>query len=370
MVMQAGGSAALLSSVFEFNFAANSTDGYGIVNFDGRVQCDRFGFGCQNVCTICCRERLCRDDDDDDDASDSKTQSNRTSHAEKYIRLKPVRLQPLSAATVVICLMCSGLCLLAIIASRGYRGYGICAALIRAEHSHGVELYTVLPVESGDNDSPASNAATYDSVQETNVEEEIVRLDEGESEHTANAADDQRPFKWPGNRERSIITGLPQSLPWAVMEASSAPMFVIGRSDKGFLIKLCSTGMSKTVPMHVDPVGRFLTDLPFVNAHEGAECRKKVESIFEAPAEHDKSQTLMLHLCVPNGTVLLEMTLGVFVTASESIIVMTGREVESGLAGLLRNHNEGPGTSSGLSAGTPSEPGIRTPTPSEPDVGM
>ena len=51
----------------------------------------------------------------------------------------------------------------------------------------------------------------------------------------------------------------------------------------------------------------------------------------------------MLHLCIQNGTVLLEMTLDVFVTASESIIVMTGREVESGLAGLLRN-NGGAGT--------------------------
>ena len=116
----------------------------------------------------------------------------------------------------------------------------------------------------------------------------------------------------------------------------------------------------------MDPVGRFITDLPFVNARDGATWQDKVGIIFEAPAEHDKSQTLMLHLCVPNGTVLLEMTLGVFVTASESIIVMTGREVESGLAGLLRNHNEGPGTSSGLSAGTPSEPDIRTPAPSEP----
>ena len=54
----------------------------------------------------------------------------------------------------------------------------------------------------------------------------------------------------------------------------------------------------------------------------------------------------MLHLCVPNGTVLLEMALGVFVKAPESIIAMAGREVESGLAGLLRNHTEGPGTSS------------------------
>ena len=146
-------------------------------------------------------------------------------------------------------------------------------------------MYTLLPDESGDNDSLASNAVTHSSAQETNVEE-IVRADEGESEHTTTnvdstqkdlAAHDQRPFGWPGNRERSLVTGLPQSLPWAVMQASSAPIFVIGRSDKGIVIKLWSTGMSKTVPMHVDPVGRFLTDLPFVNARDGAKWQEKCE---------------------------------------------------------------------------------------------
>ena len=102
---------------------------------------------------------------------------------------------------------------------------------------------------------------------------------EGESEHTTTnvdstqrdlAAHGQRPFGWPGNRERSLVTGSlsssalsslssitptppPQGVPWAFMQASSAPIFVIGHSDKGIVIKLCSAGMSKTVPMHVDP---------------------------------------------------------------------------------------------------------------------
>ena len=123
--------------------------------------------------------------------------------------------------------------------------------------------------------------------------------------------------------------------------------------------------MSKTVPMHVDPVGRFITDLPFVNARDGATWQDKVGIIFEAPAEHDHARTLLLHLGIQNGTVLLEMTLDVFVTASESIIVMTGREIESGLASLLRN-NGGAGTTS---TGTPSEPSVGTPAPSEPGAG-
>ena len=359
-MVQPGSSVAVLNSVFEFNFAANSTDGYGIVNFDGRVQCDSFDFGCQPVCTICCR-RFCRDDTDDYVAADYDDDDGDGAD----LRISPtlprlVRFQPFPIG-IVILLLCSSLCLLGIFA-RKYRGCRNCAALIRREHHGAIQLYTILPDESSVNYSLASNAVTRSSAQETDVEE-IVHTDEGESEHTTNmdghldsaqqdpAADNLRPLGWPGNRERSLVTGLPQSLPWSIMQASSAPIFVIGRSDMGIVIKLCSTGMSKTIPMHVDPVGRFLTDLPFVNARDGAKWQQNVIRIFEAPAEHDNARTSMLHLCTQNGTMLLEVTLDVFVTASESIIVMTGREVESGLAGLLRNHY-------GCS-GTPSESGAR-----------
>ena len=123
--------------------------------------------------------------------------------------------------------------------------------------------------------------------------------------------------------------------------------------------------MSKTVPMHVDPVGRFMTDLPFVNARDGATWQEKVRIIFEAPEEHDHAWTLLLHLNIQNGTVLLEMTLDVFVTASESIIVVRGREIESGLASLLCNN----GGAETTSAGTPGEPSVRTPAPSESGAG-
>ena len=123
--------------------------------------------------------------------------------------------------------------------------------------------------------------------------------------------------------------------------------------------------MAKTVPMHVDPVGRFITDLPFVNARDGATWQDKVGIIFEAPAEHDHARTLLLHLGIQNGTVFLEMTLDVFVTASESIIIMRGREIESGLASLLRND----GGAETTSTGTPGEPSVRTPAPSEPGAG-
>ena len=139
VLVHAGGSVALLSSVFEFNFAANSIDdGYGIVNINGQVQCDRFGFGCQSVCTSCCKEKLCRD---------AKALSNHTSHADQEVRFR--RFRALPGGAVIASLACSGLCLLMIFAQRfNRRGCGNCAALIRAEDSHGIEMYSLVP---GDN---------------------------------------------------------------------------------------------------------------------------------------------------------------------------------------------------------------------------
>ena len=100
--------------------------------------------------------------------------------------------------------------------------------------------------------------------------------------------------------------------------------------------------MQTIVPMQVDPEGLLLTDLPFVNANDGAELYEKAEKVFESPAEHDNTRPCMLHLRTQSGAaVLLEMTLNVFITTSESLIVMAGREVDSGLAGFLRNDEEG-----------------------------
>ena len=117
---------------------------------------------------------------------------------------------------------------------------------------------------------------------------------------------------------------------------------MIGRSDIGIYVLIWSVGMQTIVPMQVNPEGLLLTDLPFVNANDGAELYEKAEKIFESPAEHDNTRPCMLHLRTQSGAaVLLEMTLNVFITTSESLIVMAGREVDSGLAGFLRNDEEG-----------------------------
>jgi len=142
----------------------------------------------------------------------------------------------------------------------------------------------------------------------------------------------------------------------ASYETSSAPIVVVGRSAIGITIKLWSAGMSNTVPMRTvpataiqaarpsekqaGPVGWLVTDLPFVNAHDGTELVEKLGKTFDSPEKHDNARPCMLHLRTQNGAVLLEMTLSVFVT-TEPVIVMAGREVDSSFAGFLCNEEDG-----------------------------
>ena len=108
-------------------------------------------------------------------------------------------------------------------------------------------------------------------------------------------------------------------------ETSPAPVFVV---DGSMRLTLWSPGMKIAAPMLQDPVGCFLSELPFVNAIDGYRLIHFLERIFEAPAEHDKTRICMLHLRAQNKHVLLEMVAThFFVTATESIVVMTGRQV-------------------------------------------
>ena len=104
--------------------------------------------------------------------------------------------------------------------------------------------------------------------------------------------------------------------------------------------------MELAAPTLVNPVGRHLLDLPFVNSSERTKLKKMIQHIFYEPAEHTRVRTVMLHLHTQNGPVLLEMRCTVLGTAGaasvdsalrrdELIIVLTGREVEESLAGLL-----------------------------------
>ena len=117
-------------------------------------------------------------------------------------------------------------------------------------------------------------------------------------------------------------------------ETSPAPVFVVGRDS--MRISLWSPGMAIAAPMVRNPVGGLLSDLPFVNASDGDQLDQFLKQVFSAPAEHDHARTCMLHLRTQNRHVLLEMVAThFFVRDSESIVVMTGRQVDSDLAVLL-----------------------------------
>lgn len=83
-------------------------------------------------------------------------------------------------------------------------------------------------------------------------------------------------------------------------------------------------------------MGWPLSSLPFVDREDGNRLLRSLTRIFEAPGEHDHTRTFMLHLLAQSSRVLLEMVAThVFVTESESVIVLTGQRVDAELAGLM-----------------------------------
>ena len=116
-------------------------------------------------------------------------------------------------------------------------------------------------------------------------------------------------------------------------ELSPAPIFVVGRNS--LCVAKWSPGMKIVAPMQDSPVGLPVADLPFVNPSDGHRFDRNLRRIFEAPAEHDKTQTFMLYLWTRNGRVLLETRADHLVTETEAIVVFTGREVDSDLACMM-----------------------------------
>jgi hypothetical protein len=102
------------------------------------------------------------------------------------------------------------------------------------------------------------------------------------------------------------------------------------------LITLWSPGMAAAAPMIVNPVGCRLSDLPFKDANDCPRLYRFFEQICDAPAEHDHTRTFMLHLAAQNRHVLLELTAAlVHAAESDPHVVLTGRQIDSNLAGLL-----------------------------------
>ena len=119
-------------------------------------------------------------------------------------------------------------------------------------------------------------------------------------------------------------------------ESSPAPAFAVCRKSER--IALWSPGMAATAPMVGDPVGSLLSDLPFVDARDLLRLRRFLRRITDGSGERDPTQTtFMLHLLTEHmQSALLEMV-GTLIrgTGSEPLVVLTGRHVDPGLAGLI-----------------------------------
>lgn len=94
--------------------------------------------------------------------------------------------------------------------------------------------------------------------------------------------------------------------------------------------------------MLFNPVGRHLSELPFVNELAGSQCRTIIHQAFEESEEQNgedftTERVVMIHLRTNSAHVLLEMIVSIVIEESERHAVLTGREVDSDLATLMEN---------------------------------
>ena len=89
--------------------------------------------------------------------------------------------------------------------------------------------------------------------------------------------------------------------------------------------------------MIVDPHNQPLEALPFVSSRARAQTCEIIRRVFDATRrEQPYNFRAMLHLTTQSRpSLLLEMSASVVHTRSDVVVILTGREVDSGLAGLL-----------------------------------
>jgi hypothetical protein len=97
--------------------------------------------------------------------------------------------------------------------------------------------------------------------------------------------------------------------------------------------------MSASVPLIGNPRDQLLEALPFVHARARDQCYRAIRRAFDVTAEEANMQ-IMLSFATPNGPALLDMVATVVRTESNDFAILTGREVDPGLAGLLQNKSE------------------------------
>ena len=93
--------------------------------------------------------------------------------------------------------------------------------------------------------------------------------------------------------------------------------------------------MAIAAPMIADPRDQHLGTLSFSSTHAKDQFQEMIRQAFDAT--DGGSVTIMLHLNTKQGPVLLQMMANVVHTESDAAVILTGRELDSGLAGLIHN---------------------------------
>ena len=94
-------------------------------------------------------------------------------------------------------------------------------------------------------------------------------------------------------------------------------------------------GMSVSVPLISDPCNQLLEALPFVHAQARKQCHNAIRRTLDDATGEKENVQVMLHLNTRKGTTFMEMVANKTGTESEDLVILTGRQIDSGLAGLL-----------------------------------
>ena len=101
--------------------------------------------------------------------------------------------------------------------------------------------------------------------------------------------------------------------------------------------------MTAIVPLVSDPRDQLLGELPFVNTRAFLKCQAAIRQAFDDAAGEKENVQVMLHLNTRNGNTLLEMVANIVRSESDVVVILTGRQIDSNLAGLL-HHNDQEGS--------------------------
>jgi hypothetical protein len=283
LLHEGGGVIELLQSTFKSNYATNSTDGIGITNLGGEVQCEPGSWF--PVCTA-----VFSPPPTPEPTAGWPRQSPPSTPQPTVVAAMPVSLRSGTNFMMGPVVSCLGLALLVV---------GVAISWRREAWRHRVlRCFGLEPnggtVERQMGEIP-SNQQPFIQCEDASESMELVA--------------------------RSFMSSY---------EVSPAPVFAV--CPHAVRITLWSPGMTEAVPMVSSPMGCLLSELPFVNTSDGDRLHRMLVQIFEAHGEHDTTRTFMLNF----KHVLLEATAThVFVAESEPIVLMTCRRVDSALSGLM-----------------------------------